>query len=196
VVSSKLKKQFEGIVAGAVKPLADAGVTPNSVTVAGLLVSVAAAWCFYSWRSNSIYLPLAGALILVSGLFDAIDGVIARTAGKESKFGGFLDSVTDRYSDAFTLMGVTLGGLCDPAVGVVTIIGSMMVSYARARSEGLGVAMSAVGLAERAERMLLLAALTFASLVWLDALRWGMLVLCALTHLTVIQRVMHFKKNS
>ncbi len=105
MVSSKLKKRFEEIVAAGVKPFADAGVTPNMVTVLGLLVSLASAWCYYNWGSSSLLLPAAGTLVLLSGLFDAVDGVIARTTGKVTAFGGFFDSVSDRYADAFVLDG-------------------------------------------------------------------------------------------
>ncbi len=196
MVSSKLKKGFEGIVAAGVKPFADAGVTPNMVTVLGLLASVASAWAYYSWVSSPLLLPAAGALILVSGLFDAVDGVIARTTGKVTSFGGFFDSVSDRYADAFVLAGVTLGGLCNPIAGLAALIGSLMVSYTRSRAEAAGVPMAGVGLAERAERMLILATVTFMAVWWLDAINYGIILLAILSHLTVIQRTLYFRKNS
>jgi len=196
LVSSRLKKRFEGLVSAGVKPFADAGVTPNMVTVLGLLTSLASAWCYGNWASSSLLLPAAGALVLLSGLFDAVDGVIARTTGKVTTFGGFFDSVSDRYADAFVLAGVTLGGLCNPIAGFAALIGSLMVSYTRSRAEAAGVAMAGVGLAERAERMLILAAVTFAGVFWLDAINYGVILLAVLSHLTVIQRTLHFRKNS
>ena len=196
MVSSKLKKRFEGIVAAGVKPFADAGVTPNMVTFLGLLASLASAWAYYGWASSPLLLPAAGALILLSGLFDAVDGVIARTAGKVTTFGGFFDSVSDRYADAFVLAGVTLGGLCNPIAGFAALIGSLMVSYTRSRAEAAGVPMAGVGLAERAERMLILAAVTFAAVWWLDAINYGVMLLALLSHLTVIQRTLYFRENA
>jgi len=196
LVSSRLKKRFEGIVAAGVKPLADAGVTPNMVTLLGLLVSFASALCYYSWASLPILLPVAGVLVLLSGLLDAVDGVIARATGKVTKFGGFFDSVSDRYADAFVLAGVTLGGLCTPIAGLAALIGSLMVSYTRSRAEAAGVAMAGVGLAERAERMIILAAVTFVAVWWLDALNYGVILLAILSHLTVLQRAEHFRRNS
>ena len=196
MVSSKLKKQFEVIVAAGVKPLADVGVTPNMVTLLGLLVSFASAYFYYRWDSSPISLIFAGVLVLLSGLLDAIDGVIARTTGKVTKFGGFFDSVSDRYADAFVLAGVTLGELCNPIAGFAALIGSLMVSYTRSRAEAAGVAMAGVGLAERAERMIILAAVTFAAVYWLDALNYGVILLAILSHLTVIQRTLHFHSNS
>ncbi len=196
MVSSRLKKQFEGIVSAGVKPFADAGVTPNMVTFLGLLVSLASAYCYYNWATAPAFLPAAGLLVLLSGLFDAVDGVIARTTGKASAFGGFFDSVSDRYADAFVLAGVTLGGLCNPIAGFAALIGSLMVSYTRSRAEASGVAMSGVGLAERAERMIILAAVTFLAVFWFSALNYGIILLALLSHLTVVQRAMHFRKNS
>jgi archaetidylinositol phosphate synthase len=196
LVSSRLKKRFEGVVLAGVKPLADAGVTPNIVTIVGLIISLASALSYYSWASSPLLLPVAALLILLSGLFDAIDGIIARTKGKVTAFGGFLDSVSDRYADAMVLAGITLGGLCNPIAGFAALIGSLMVSYTRSRAEAAGVSMAGVGLAERAERMLILAAVTFIAILWIDALNYGVILLAVLSHATVIQRAMYFKKNA
>lgn len=196
MVSSKLKQRFEEVVAVGVKPLADAGVTPNMVTILGILVSFTSAYFYFRWDSSPISLIFAGVLVLLSGLLDAIDGMIARTTGMVTKFGGFFDSVSDRYADAFVLAGVTLGGLCDPIAGFAALIGSLMVSYTRSRAEAVGVAMAGVGLAERAERILILAAVTFAAVYWLDALNYGVILLAILSHLTVIERTLYFYRNS
>jgi len=89
-----------------------------------------------------------------------------------------------------------VAGLCDPAWGLAAVVGSLMVSYSRARAEAAGVGMAAVGLAERAERMLLLAAVTLAAYFWLDVLGWGVVLLAALSHLTVLQRAVHFHRET
>jgi archaetidylinositol phosphate synthase len=196
LVSSNLKKRFEDIVSTGVKPFADAGVTPNMVTVLGLLASSASAWFYYSGASSPVLLLIAGTLVLLSGLLDAVDGVIARTAGKVTVFGGFFDSVSDRYADAIVLTGVTLGGLCSPLAGFAALIGSLMVSYTRSRSEAGGVSMAGVGLAERAERMIILAAATFAAISQVEVLNYGVILLAILSHLTVMQRINHFRKYS
>lgn len=192
MVSSRLKEAFEGLVASWIRPLASLGVTPNALTVAGLLVSVGAAACYVYWRISPLMLPAAAGLILLSGLIDAIDGVLARSTGSVSKFGGFLDSVSDRYSDAVVLSGIVYAGLCDLGWGLAAIVGSLMVSYARARAEAAGVDMIAVGLAERAERMVFLALVTLASYFWTDALGWGVIALAVLAQFTVLQRAAHF----
>jgi len=196
LVSSKLKKRFEEVVLAGVKPFADVGVTPNMVTFLGLLASFASALCYYSWAFSPLLLPAAGLLILLSGLFDAVDGVIARITNKVTAFGGFFDSVSDRYADAIVLTGVTLGGLCNPIAGFAALIGSLMVSYTRSRAEAAGMAMAGVGLAERAERMIILATMTFIAIWWLEALNYGIILLAILSNLTVIQRAQHFRRNA
>jgi archaetidylinositol phosphate synthase len=196
LVSSKLKKRFEGIMLAGVKPFADAGVTPNTVTIMGLIISLASAWCFYRGASSPLLLLAAALLILLSGLFDAVDGIIARSKGKITAFGGFLDSVSDRYADAMVLAGITLGGLCNPIAGFTALIGSLMVSYTRSRAEAVGVGMAGVGIAERAERMLILAIVTLIAVFWIDALNYGIILLAVLSHATVIQRILYFKRNS
>lgn len=195
MVSSKLKEKFESIVSEAVKPLASLGVTPNQLTVLGLLVSFFAALSFLTWQFNKERLLIGSILILVSGLIDAIDGILARSTGKVTEFGGFFDSVTDRYSDAIVLSVLILGGLCNPYIGLATLIGSLMVSYTRSRAEAEGVNMAGIGLAERAERMIFLALCAFLNYWWHMALNYGVLILGILTHFTVIQRGHYFKKE-
>jgi archaetidylinositol phosphate synthase len=196
LVSSTLKKRFEETISVGIRHLAVAGLTPNIVTTLGLLVALSSAWCYYSWRTSTLLLPAAGILILLSGLLDAVDGVLARTTGQVTAFGGFFDSVADRYADAFTLSGVILGGLCDPLVGLLALIGSLMVSYTRSRSEAAGVKMAGVGLAERAERMLILSTVTFIAIYWVEALNYGVIILAVLSHLTVIQRTLYFQRKT
>jgi len=192
LVSSRLKKKFEEIVGRGVDPLASMGLTPNALTVLGLLASTGSAWAYVNWRTDRIYLAVAASLILLSGLLDAFDGVLARKTGTVTSFGGFFDSVADRYSDAVVLGAIIVSGLCDPLWGMAALIGSLMVSYARARAEAAGVAMIAVGFAERAERMLLLVAVTLGAIYRIEVLGYGIIVLALIANLTVVQRVAHF----
>ena len=195
MVSSQLKKKFEDMIGGYITPLSKLGITPNHITILGVLVSICSAFFFATWSINLSRLTIAGLLLLLSGFLDAIDGVLARKTGQISKFGGFFDSVSDRYSDAIELSGVIIGGLCNPIIGLAALIGSMMVSYARARAEAERVNMAGIGLAERAERMIFLALCSFVAPYWLDVLNWGVLVLAVLAHATVLQRAMFFKKE-
>jgi len=196
LVSSRLKKQFEGWFATRVGVLTSLGMTPNTITLMGLIASLAAAGLYLNWRMSKLMLPSAAALILLSGFFDALDGVLARSLGRTTAFGGFLDSVSDRYSDVVVLVAIVVAGLCNVAWGLAAVVGSLMVSYTRARAEAMSVGMAAVGLAERAERMLILATATFVAFFWMDALGWGMIILAVLSHLTVIQRSVHFYRET
>ena len=195
MVSSTFKKQFEKAVAAAVIPLGRLGVTPNQVTALGFAVALVSAWLYADWDGNRRYLVYGALTILLSGFLDAIDGVLARGTGRASRFGGFLDSVADRYSDALVLSGITVGGLCSLPAGLLALLGSLMVSYTRSRAEAEGVEMAGVGFFERAERMIFLAACSVAAYWWLHALDYGVMALAAMAHVTVAQRALHFKKR-
>lgn len=177
--------RLRGAISKVTSPIASAisrsGIPPNVITFIGFLVSLAAAYAFY--RS----MPLLGAIVLLlSGFFDIVDGAVARASGRVTKWGGILDSVLDRYSDLAVVGAIAVSGLCNPLVGIAAMIGSVMVSYVRARGEVEQVRMSAVGLMERAERMVLISATAI-----LGILDIGMLLLALLTNITVLQRLYH-----
>jgi len=195
LVSSNLKKQFEDFTKGLIIPLSRIGVKPNHLTVLGLVVAVITAWFYVNHTSNQFMVVFAGLMILVSGFLDAIDGILARSTDNVTRFGGFFDSVFDRYSDLIILSGIIIGNLIDPITGLASLIGSVMVSYTRSRAEAEGIKMSGVGFAERAERMILLAVSSMISFFWIEALRWGIIVLTVAAHITVIQRIIYFKKE-
>ncbi len=172
------------------------GLTPNHVSILGIVLAVLSAITYWQWKLDSLLLILAPLLMLASGLLDAMDGALARQYGEATKFGGFFDSLLDRYADSIILCGIILGELTEVSWGLAALIGSLLVSYARSRAEAAGVKMESVGLFERAERIVLLALVSFISYVWLDALCWGVLLLAVLTNLTVIQRAVYFRKAS
>ncbi|MGI4744351.1 MAG: DUF4833 domain-containing protein [Janthinobacterium lividum] len=148
-----------------VRLLIKVGFTPNAVTLTGLLLNIGVAIIFIIGgeegnRGDLRYVGWAGALILFAGLFDMLDGQVARLGNMKSEYGALFDSVLDRYSELFTFMGICyylvahhylLGSLFT----FIALIGSMMVSYTRARAEGLGV-QSKGGLMQRPERVVLL----------------------------------------
>ncbi len=162
-------------------------VNPNVITIAGFLITTLAA---ITLPQN---LVLGGALILCGGFFDMFDGVLARVNNKSTSFGAFLDSVLDRYSDSFLLLGFSWYFLKNNSISGLflslgTLIGALIISYARARAEGLGKNCH-TGLMERPERIILMA---FGALTgWVLPIMWTMLVL---THITVIQRIYHVWK--
>ena len=112
-------------------------------------------------------------LLLASGFCDALDGTLARLYQQTTTFGGFLDSLLDRYADATILSGIILGELCNLFWGLTALTGSLLVSYTRARAEAAGVKMETVGIAERAERLVILATASFLSIAWPETLGWS-----------------------
>jgi len=134
-----------------------AGVRPNTITTVGTLLVLASAWEYGAGR-----LRMGGLLLLVSGIVDTLDGAVARAAAQVTKFGAFYDSTLDRVGDGATFMGIAVYLLTTPdevawrnpaiMVCMVAIISSLIVSYARARAEGLGLECK-VGIAQRAERI-------------------------------------------
>ena len=172
------------------------GFTPNHVSIFGLILALLSALTYWQWESYSFLLILAPLLMLASGFLDALDGIIARIYGETSTFGAFFDSILDRYADAVILSGIILGGLTQISWGLIALFGSLMVSYTRARAEAAGVKMESIGLAERAERIVILTLASFLNLIWSDALNFGVLLLAILTNLTVIQRAVYFHKAS
>ncbi len=193
---TKLKKKVQHWISTEAKLAHRVGLTPNHVSALGIVFAVFSALAYVYAHSHQLILITAPIFLLISGFCDALDGAIARIHGETTTFGKFLDSMLDRYADAIIFCGIIFGGLCDPFWGFIALISSLMVSYARARSEALGVGMEAVGIAERAERLIILAAASFLSVVWPEALNWATIVLALLTSLTVFQRVVYFLRAS
>jgi len=191
---TKLKERFQSWIAAEAKLAHNLGLTPNQISAIGVMFAVFSALAYWNWRSHPLYLILAPLFLLVSGFCDALDGALARMRGQITTFGGFLDSLLDRYAEAIVFCGVILGGLCDPLWGIAALVGSLLVSYARARAEAAGVKMEAVGMAERAERLIILSIASFLQVAWTEALGFGVIILAVLTNLTVLQRVIYFRK--
>jgi phosphatidylglycerophosphate synthase len=130
---------------------------------------------------------------LIGGIFDIFDGVVARTKGEFTRFGAFLDSILDRYADAFLFLAISWyfiekGNPTGAYLSLGTLVGAFLISYARARAEGLGTSCH-TGIMERPERIILLAFATITG--WLLPVLWIMLFL---THITVLQRIYHARK--
>ena len=188
---TKLKKKVQNMLTLEAKAAHKMGLTPNTVSLIGLALALLSAFTYAMSQSQPLWIFLATILLLASGFCDALDGVIARLYQQTSLFGGFLDSLLDRYADAAVYAGVIIGGLCDPIWGLAALVGSMMVSYSRARAEAAEIKMESVGLAERAERMLILSVASVAAIFWLQALSIGIILLAVLSNFTVLQRGLH-----
>ncbi len=164
--------------------LARTGLTPNQLTVMGLVLNGVVGWVAAEGR-----LQLAGVFLIVAGAFDMLDGAVARATGRVTRFGGVLDSVLDRYAEAFVLGGLLIWivrtelGAVPVLLCYATIVGSILVSYVRARAEGAGIALTQ-GFFARPERIVVLALGLL-----LDRPIWALWLLAVATNLTVLQRL-------
>lgn len=184
------------------------GITPNMVTTVGLLGNMAAAALLvYAGMTQGVDGPnygivtLAGVVIILSSLFDMLDGQVARLGGMVSKFGALYDSVLDRYCELFTLGGVAFYLMsCDDMIGALltflALVGSMMVSYVRARAEALGANCS-VGLMQRPERVVVTSiAVIAAGIAHLNLIIViGMALIALLANITAIVRILHSRSK-
>lgn len=165
--------------------IARTGVSPNAVTVTGLALNAGVAWVLAQG-----HMRVGGLLVALAGLFDALDGTLARLTGQKSRFGAFLDSFVDRLCEAALYLGLLVfytrrGARQEIVLIYATIVGSLLISYARARAEGLGLECK-VGLLTRMERAAILALALL-----LDRMSIALWVLAVLTNFTALQRAYH-----
>ncbi|WP_094228693.1 CDP-alcohol phosphatidyltransferase family protein [Methanolobus psychrotolerans] len=190
--------EFKNIVRASILPAAKwIPLSPNSLTIIGLFISIWAAFVFSTGDIRG-----GAMLILFSGFFDMIDGAVARAKGRMTAFGAVLDSVCDRYADSIIFAGIMYGLIAGNIVQITVfstptwlwvvfaIMGSYLVSYVRSRAEAAGVMSMNIGIAERPERMLILVAGSLSGY-----LGESVFIIVILTHITIIQRLLHAKKS-
>ncbi|MEI7556696.1 CDP-alcohol phosphatidyltransferase family protein [Candidatus Chlorohelix sp.] len=191
--SNLIEDWARGIARVVVRIFVKTPLTPNRITVIGFLLNIPVAYVL----ANGWFL-LGGLLILFAGVFDMLDGALAKITGRASTFGAFLDSSLDRYSEAVVFLGLLLyyrnipdadkdGG---SILVYVSISGSFMISYVKARAEGLGLQCK-MGLLPRPERVVLIALGTFISAFWSPALPISLWILAVGTNLTAFQRIIY-----
>jgi CDP-alcohol phosphatidyltransferase family protein len=204
-----LQKAIYAVINPLIKGLIKLHITPNMITTLGFIGNIVATASFIyaalSFQAGNQTTALAhvawgGATILFAGLFDMIDGRLARLGNMSTTFGAMWDSVLDRYSELISLFGVVLIFLLngDFWLGVVSftaMIGSIMVSYVRARAEGLNIECK-VGIMQRPERVVVLALTAIitgitSNLQWLAG---GMILIAILANFTAFWRVAHCYK--
>jgi len=173
--------------------LARTRVSPNALTAAGvLLCGASAVLVYFEYRSEYVFFWVGGLVFVIGSILDILDGALARTSGKQTPFGGFLDSTTDRVSEGFMIGAIALvfareGNETALAFAFAALAGSFLVSYTRARAEVLGLR-GDVGVGSRAERVVVIAVgLAFAP--W-GALQWAIYALAATAWITVVQRIL------
>jgi CDP-diacylglycerol---glycerol-3-phosphate 3-phosphatidyltransferase len=200
VMSTALERLKDGYTKGArgmamrsMTTLARTRVTPNQLTTAGVsLCAVAAVLVYLEYRGELLFFWLGAVVFVTGSVLDILDGALARAGGKGTPFGAFIDSTTDRMSEAFLLGAIALVFMRHEhefalAATFAAVVGSFLVSYTRARAEALGLR-GDVGIGSRAERVVVITAgLVLAP--W-GVLPWAIYVLAATAWFTVLQRVL------
>jgi CDP-diacylglycerol--glycerol-3-phosphate 3-phosphatidyltransferase len=178
--------------------LARTRVTPNALTASGVtLCAIASVLVLFENRQELLFYWLGAFVFVIGSLLDILDGALARAGGKSTLFGAFVDSTTDRMGEGFMLTSIAYiffrqGHGVFVAVTVLAVVGSFLVSYTRARAEALGLR-GDVGIGSRAERVVVITAgLVLAP--W-GVLPWAIAVLGVTAWVTVVQRVLHVRKQ-
>jgi archaetidylinositol phosphate synthase len=188
IMLSRLQFLVEGFFQSSSKIFHRAGLSPNSLTLIGFLLALAAGTLYWGGLSGWEWIG-AVLVLLIGSFFDAVDGAMARKYAKVSKFGGVLDSVLDRIGEIALYAGLLAGTLVQSWIGIWALSAALMVSYVRARVSVEGVTLKGVGIAERPERLLIL---IIATLLWPlshNILSGGVLLIAVLSSITVVSRV-------
>jgi CDP-diacylglycerol--glycerol-3-phosphate 3-phosphatidyltransferase len=193
--SRRIQQRARYVVTLLIQPLARLGVSPNLLTSIGLLLSVVTAVVIAQG-----HLFVGGLLVVFAGIFDMFDGAMARIRNAATTFGAFLDSTLDRYSESIILFGLLWYALQRPGLQnllwpvpheqiwmitfiFVSVVGSLMVSYTKARAEGLGIECKS-GLLARPERVIILA-IGFLSNLSI----WALAILAVFSNVTALERM-------
>ena len=170
------------------KGFAATGLSPNFWTVVGLVIALASAVVYV--MGMEFGLIIGGILLLVSGFFDMVDGQVARVTGKTSKKGEYLDSMFDKISEVAIFLGILVGGYAEPYLVLLAITLSLLVSYARAKSDLINIKLQGIGIGERAERLLVIAVIGI-----FGFMDYAVIIVVIIAGITLIQRMIYTAKN-
>ncbi|MEP7358747.1 MAG: CDP-alcohol phosphatidyltransferase family protein [Anaerolineales bacterium] len=184
------RRRFKGVLDPAGAFFIRLGLTPNTMTFLGLAGNIAAGVAL-----SQGLMTLGGLLILIAAPFDALDGTMARLMGQPTKFGGFVDSVTDRWSEMFIFLGLLYfylqrGDSLACILVFAAVMGSVMVSYTKARAEALGFDCN-VGILTRLERFIVLGPALLLNLPWV-----ALWVIAVLANVTAVQRALYVRRQA
>ncbi len=187
---NRIRKDIEPMMNRVGLRFAATGLSPNSWTLIGFTFAVLAGVLYASHSYLEHAYLYAGITLLISGFFDIVDGSVARVTKKVTKSGAFLDSTLDRVAEVAIYTGIAFSGKVSPVLVILALALSLLVSYARARAEGVGVELKGIGIGERAERLLLLASFSIASVISLELIQYGLMIIIVLAAITFIHRVL------
>ncbi|MFQ5496717.1 MAG: CDP-alcohol phosphatidyltransferase family protein [Nitrosopumilus sp.] len=170
------------------KVFASTGLSPNFWTSVGLVIALLSAVVYGLGMEYGLI--VGGVLLLVSGFFDMVDGQVARVTGKTSKKGSYIDSMFDKIAEVAIFLGILIGGYAEPYVVLLAITLSLLVSYARAKSDIINIKLQGIGIGERAERLLVIAIVGIVG--FMDV---AVLIVVIIAGITLIQRMVFTAKN-
>jgi archaetidylinositol phosphate synthase len=170
------------------KAFASTGLSANFWTLVGLVFALASALVY--GLGIEFGLIIGGILLLVSGFFDMVDGQVAKATGKTSQKGSYLDSMFDKIAEVAIFLGLLVGGYADPYLVLLAITLSLLVSYARAKSDALNIKLQGVGIGERAERLLVIAVIGI-----IGYMEPAVIIVVVIAGITLVQRMIVTAKN-
>lgn len=170
------------------KGFASTGLSPNFWTIVGLSFALISAIVY--GLGIEFGLILGGILLLVSGFFDMVDGQVARVTGKTSKKGEYLDSMFDKIAEVAIFLGILVGGYAEPYLVLLAITLSLLVSYARAKSDIINIKLQGIGIGERAERLLVIAIIGI-----IGFMDYAVVIVVIISGITLMQRMIFTAKN-
>ncbi len=170
------------------KGFASTGLSANFWTFVGLGFALLSAVVY--GMGIEFGLIIGGVLLLVSGFFDMIDGQVARVTGKTSKKGEYLDSMFDKIAEVSIFLGILVGGYAEPYLVLLAITLSLLVSYARSKSDIINIKLQGIGIGERAERLLVIAIIGI-----IGFMDYAVIIVVIIAGITLIQRMIYTAKN-
>jgi len=185
---NNLRTTLQPILEKIGKAFASTGLSPNFWTFVGLVFALASALVY--GLSMEFGLIVGGVLLLVSGFFDMVDGQVARVTGKTSQKGSYLDSMFDKIAEVAIFLGLLVGGYAEPYLVMLAITLSLLVSYARAKSDALNIKLQGVGIGERAERLLVIAVIGI-----IGYMEPAVIIVVIIAGITLVQRMIVTAKN-
>ena len=170
------------------KGFASTGLSANFWTFVGFGFALLSAVVY--GMGMEFGLIIGGVLLLVSGFFDMVDGQVARVTGKTSKKGEYLDSMFDKIAEVAIFLGILVGGYVEPYIVLLAITLSLLVSYARSKSDIINIKLQGIGIGERAERLLVIAIIGI-----IGFMDYAVIIVVIIAGITLIQRMIYTTKN-
>ena len=185
---NNLRESLKPILEKMGRGFASTGLSPNFWTVVGLVFAITSSIVY--GMGIEYGLIIGGILLLVSGFFDMVDGQVARVTGKTSIKGSYLDSMFDKIAEVAIFLGILIGGYAEPYLVLLAITLSLLVSYARAKSDAINIKLQGIGIGERAERLLVIAIIGI-----IGFMEYAVIIVVIIAGVTLIQRMIVTAKN-